>query len=170
MGITSFYVPKTVVELACSMNISLRILNYGVYDETFTVKCYANTAILVMQTITLAKRNSTTLTFTWNTTGFAKGNYILNVYAGPVQDETDTADNNFTGELVKVAMIGDVNADGKVDGKDLGWVVWCFGYYPGAPPLTWDPNCDINNDGKVDGKVDGKDLGIVAGHFGEPHP
>jgi uncharacterized protein (DUF2141 family) len=64
-------------------------------------------------------------------------------------------------------MVGDVNGDGKVEGKDLGGVAWCFGSYPGAPPpMSWNPNCDTNNDGKIDGK----DLGIVAWHFGEPHP
>jgi parallel beta-helix repeat protein len=168
IGITNITTSKTVVGQGYSLNITIKILNYGINAQTFNVTVYANTTtIQTITSITLTSRNSTTLTFTWNTTGFAYGNYTLSAYAWPVPGETNVLDNNFTCGTVLVSVPGDVNADGKVDGKDLGWVAWCFGSYPGAPPpMTWDPNCDINNDGKIDGK----DLGIVAEHFGEPHP
>jgi uncharacterized protein (DUF2141 family) len=59
------------------------------------------------------------------------------------------------------ALTGDVNGDGKVDGKDLGAVASAFGSYPGSQ--RWNPSCDLNGDGHVDGK----DLGIVAANFGK---
>ncbi len=48
---------------------------------------------------------------------------------------------------------GDVNCDGKVDGKDIALVARSFGSWPGCPPpLWWNARCDVNDDGKVDGK------------------
>lgn len=59
------------------------------------------------------------------------------------------------------AIVGDVNGDGKVDGKDTTIVARAFGSYPGHP--GWNPAADLNSDLKVDGK----DLVIVALHFGQ---
>ncbi len=84
-----------------------------------------------------------TLIFTWNTTGFAKGNYTITAYADPVSGETDTADNNFTDGWVIVAMAGDITGpeawpDGKWDIRDIALVAKHFGQnVPLAPP-----NCD----------------------------
>jgi len=167
IGIPNVIMAKTVIGQGYTSSINLKILNYGMYDETFTLILYANQSITAMQTITLTRRNSTIVTFVWDTTGFAKGNYTISAAAEILPGETDTADNSLTDGLVVVAMVGDVNADGKVEGKDLGAIAWSFGSYPGAPPPTsWDPNCDINNDGKIDGK----DLGVVSWHFGEWDP
>jgi WD40 repeat protein len=118
-----------------------------------------------------------TLTFTVNTTSFAKGNYTISAYAEPVQGETHTADNNFTDGWVVVSMVGDLTGgghsvwdfvpDGSVDGSDLIVTAMCFGSYPGVPPpLKWNANCDITNDGSIDGS----DLIIIARHFGETSP
>lgn len=81
------------------------------YDENFIVITYANTFIVAAQTITLTKRNSIIITFKWNTTGFAYGNYTLKVVANQVPDETDTADNTFTGGMIMVTIPGDINGD-----------------------------------------------------------
>jgi hypothetical protein len=59
-----------------------------------------------------------------------------------------------------LALLGDVNGDGHVDGKDLTVVAYAFGSYPGQP--NWIPNADLNHDLTVDGK----DLVIVARNFG----
>jgi uncharacterized protein (DUF2141 family) len=59
------------------------------------------------------------------------------------------------------ALVGDVDGDGKVDGKDLGTVAIAFGSYSGGP--RWNPSADLNNDLKIDGK----DMGIVAEYFGQ---
>jgi hypothetical protein len=82
--------------------------------------------------------------FTWNTTGFAKGNYTLSAYAWPVPGETDISDNNFTGGWVFVSMVGDLTGgsanvwdfvpDGKCDGKDVSVLAKCFGSIPGCSP------------------------------------
>jgi parallel beta-helix repeat protein len=66
--------------------------------------------------------------------------------------------------------VGDVNMDGKVDGKDLGLAAQSFASYGpdyvyrgSAPSPRWNLDADINGDNKIDGK----DLGTIAGNFGK---
>ncbi len=61
-------------------------------------------------------------------------------------------------------LVGDVNADGKVDMKDVGYVARRFMCVPGDP--RWDPMADTNNDEKTDMV----DIGTVARHFGDCNP
>jgi parallel beta-helix repeat protein len=177
IAITNANPSKTVVGQGYSLNTNVIVANQGDYTETFNVTVLANTTIIASQTVTLLAGNSTTVAFTWNTASFAKGNYTINAFAWPVLNETDTADNNFTGGWVVVSMVGDLTGgsanawdfvpDGVVDGSDLSIVSKCFGSWPGAqPPMIWNANCDVNNDGVVDGS----ELSIVARHFGEGGP
>ncbi|MEM2567690.1 MAG: CARDB domain-containing protein [Candidatus Bathyarchaeia archaeon] len=75
---------KTVVGEGYTMNINVTVINQGDFMETFNVAVYANTTEIRTKEITLQSGESTTLTFTWNTTDFAKGNYTLCAYAWPV--------------------------------------------------------------------------------------
>jgi len=61
-------------------------------------------------------------------------------------------------------VFGDINGDGKIDGRDLVLIAKCFGSHLGD--ARYNPNCDINNDGKVDGR----DITIVAKYFGRHDP
>jgi hypothetical protein len=121
------------------------------------------------QTVTLESGASTTLTFTWNTTGFAKGNYTISAYAWPVSGETDIEDNTYSDGIVTIAMIGDLTGpnnwpDGKVDIRDVSSVARAFGSYIGHP--LYNPNYDII----YDGKIDMKDISTVARNFGKIDP
>jgi hypothetical protein len=87
------------------------------------------------------------LTFAWNTTGLAYGNYTISAYAWPVPGETNTADNNSTGGLVTVTIPGDVNGDGTVDILDAIIVSNAFLATPSSS--NWNPNADINSDSVV---------------------
>jgi hypothetical protein len=163
---------KSVVGQGYITYINATVQNQGDYEETFNVTVYANTTYIASQNVTLTSGNSTTITFTWNATGFAKGNYTISAYAWPVQGETDTADNTFTDGWVIVAMIGDITGpdgypDGKCDMRDVGLVARHFGEtVPPAPP-----DCDITGPtGVPDGVVDMRDIGLVARHFGETDP
>jgi parallel beta-helix repeat protein len=57
--------------------------------------------------------------------------------------------------------VGDVNMDGKVDGKDIAIVALAFGSVPGDP--SWNALADVNGDSRIDGK----DIVIVGIHFGK---
>ena len=63
-----------------------------------------------------------------------------------------------------VNIMGDINGDGKVDMKDVGYVARRFMCVP-ADPL-WDSSADVNGDGKINML----DIGTVARHFGEHYP
>jgi len=177
VGVTNVVASKTVVGQGFCLRIEAGILNYEICDETFTVDALANTITIAAQTAILIKRNSVTITFAWNTTGFVKGNYTISAHAWPVPGETYTSDNNFTDGWVVVSMVGDLTGgtpnpwdfvpDGKVAGIDVSVVSRCFGSSPETQlPLIWSANCDVNNNGKVDGT----DVAIVSRHFGEAEP
>ena len=164
---------KTAVGKGFSDNVTVLVADRGDYAETFNVTAYANSTVIGTQQVSLNATNRATLTFTWNTTGFAYGNYTLSAYAWPVPGETDTVDNNFTGGWVVVSLIGDITGpdgwpDGKVDMRDIGLVAKNFGET--VPPAN--PNCDLTGPtpGVPDGKIDMRDIGLVAKHFGEHYP
>jgi len=126
------------------------------------------------QTVTLTTKNSTTITFTWNTTGVAKGNYTITAYTHPVPPETDTTDNTYVNGWIIVAMPGDITGpdgypDGKCDMRDVYVVARAFGSHPNHP--RWNPNADITGpQGLPDEKVDMRDVYLVARNFGKTEP
>jgi hypothetical protein len=166
IAITELTLGKTIVGQDYNLNISTQILNYGGNAEDFNLTICVNGTIIQCVETTLAGKNSTTIIFTLNTTGFAKGNYAIWAYAWPVPDETDTADNSLTDGWAVITIIGDINGDFKVDIKDLVLVIKYFGSYPSHPTKPWNPNADLNSDGKVDIK----DLVLVIKHYGEHYP
>ena len=170
LAITNVACSKTVVGQGFNANITVLVANQGDYAETFNVTAYAslsansNTTAIQTEALTLTSQNSTTLTFTWNATGFAIGNYTISAYALPVPGETDTANNNSTGGNVVVTIPGDVNGDFKVDMKDIALVARAFGSTIGS--TNWNANADINGDGTVNMK----DVALAARHFGQHYP
>jgi len=157
IGITDVTTSKTVVGQGYNVDISTTILNYGIYTENLNIAVYANTTTIASQNVTLTSRNSTTLAFTWNTSGFVKGNYTISAYAWPVLGETYTTDNKID-RTILVTLPGDVNGDKDVDGKDISIIAKYFG-----KPASVYPNADVN----CDGDIDGKDLSIAAKNFGK---
>jgi hypothetical protein len=177
IAIVNIISSKNVVGQGCSMPISVTVENQGGCAENFNVTVYVNaTEIGKQQIITLSNGTSITVNFTWNTAGFAKGNYTINAYTEPVSGEIDTTDNAFTNGWVIVAMIGDIAGplgnvpDGKVDIRDVAKVARRFGTDIWHP--LWDPNCDITGSiiGVPDNKIDIRDIAIVARQFGKTDP
>jgi parallel beta-helix repeat protein len=121
------YDPITTIEVG--------IINYGAYAESFNFTFQMSTT-KEEQTLTLESLNSTTITFTWNTTGLPEGNYTINAYAHPVVGETDVTDNNRTSSVF-ITKAGDLGSrvdgtnvffvcDGQVTSTDLQLFLQCY--------------------------------------------
>jgi hypothetical protein len=152
---------KTVVGEGYPVNITVKVKDYGIFNEVFSLTTYVNATAVETREISLTSGASATLTFTWNTAGFAKGNYTVWAYAWPVPGETDTDDNAYIDGLVIVSMVGDLNNDGVVDIRDISIAGRAFGSYPGHS--RWNPNADINNDGIIDIR----DVSIIGRNYGK---
>jgi parallel beta-helix repeat protein len=156
---------KTVVGQGYTMSINVTVENQGKWPETFNVTSSAfrmmppAITIATLTVYNLAPETWKKLILTWNTAGFAKGNYTISAYAWPVPGETDLADNRLTDGWVMVTWQGDVTdenhltppggvSDGKVDENDLWYFDAAFIDYYKIHRL--DANCDFNNDGKID--------------------
>jgi parallel beta-helix repeat protein len=172
IAVTNVTPSKTVVGQGYSAYINVTISNVGDYTETFNTTVYANGIAIQTKNTTLIRGNSTTyptsitITFTWNTTGFAKGNYTIGAHATPLPPETDDYidDNMLVDGWVLVTIPGDVDGNHKVDIKDILIVAKAFGTNPQSP--NWNPNADVDcND-----KVDIKDILITAKNFGKTDP
>jgi hypothetical protein len=179
IAIINVTTPKSIVGRGFSAFIIVTVADDGNYSETFNTTVYANrTIIATFVNTTLTGGNSTTLTFTWNTSGFAYGNYTVSAYVWPVAGETNLSNNNFTGGWVVVAGIGDLTGgtpnaldfvpDGRVFIVDISVVSKYFGQK--APPAP--PNVDVTGPtiGMPDGKVQIDDIATVSKHFGQHYP
>ena len=129
-------------------NITVTIKNQGETFETFNLTIYVNTSSIASQVATLPSGDLAILKFIWNTTGFAKGNYVISAYATPVSGETDTADNTFVDGTIYVGIPGDINGDRVVDIFDITYICVVYDTRMGEPGYV--PNCDINSDGIID--------------------
>lgn len=157
-----------------TLPINIEAMNVGNYMETFNVHIYANSTFIASQNVTLESGEFCTLVFMWNTSNFARGNYMLSVRAEPVLNEVDLNDNERENWLI-VAKVGDFGSlvnniviffacDGNVDGYDLSLFVQCYkarvppevAYIAdlggGLPPTFY----------ACDGKVDGYDLALFV--------
>jgi parallel beta-helix repeat protein len=151
-AITKTTPSKTVVGQSYTVNIDITIANQGNYMENLNFTVYANTTAIGSQALTLTRWTSITITLTWNTTGFVKGNYTISAYVWPVPGETDIGDNRKEDGCVIVTYVGDFNGDFIVNYKDdriFGWAYIAYGQTGEV-----DPRCDLNEDGKIDYKDD----------------
>jgi parallel beta-helix repeat protein len=162
ISVVTFF--KTIGGQGFSTNITVYATNRGEYKETFYITIYANTIPIASKSVTLESGAFTTVPFTWNTTGYIKGNYTISAYAWPVPSETDTADNIYIDGWIVISIYCDVNGDGIVDISDILDTALAFGSTPGHP--RWNPNCDLDDNGIVDIS----DILEVALHFGETDP
>lgn len=109
---------KTVVAPGSTLPIDIIVENQGYTIENVTVTLHINRNPVQTQTIVnLTSISSKTLTFAWNTSGFAKGNYTLSATVNTVPNETNTADNTLNGEII-ISKLGDLNMDDVVNYKD----------------------------------------------------
>jgi len=160
---------KTIVGQTMPCRINVTVENQGTATETFNVTTYATTmppgiTIEEKTIVNLLPSEIRNVTFRWNTTGVSKGNYTISAIADTVFGETDTTDNTCTDGIVKIVMIGDVDANGKVEIKDFSLMAKSYGAsYP-------DPRYVANSDIDDNGKIEIKDFSLAAKNYGKVDP
>lgn len=156
---------KAVVCQGYTMHFNITLENQGDYDEWVNLTLYWNTTLRSSTFVFVEAWSATTRWRVFDTTGLARyKTYCISAYAEPVQDETHTSDNRLDDGSIAVSFPGDVNADRKVDLKDVFAVNKAFGSRPGS--ANWNPNCDITDDKFVDLR----DKSIVASNYGYVEP
>jgi len=165
---------RTTLCQGLTTKIDVDIINCGRFTETFNLTLYINTTVFDKTEVTLVSIDATTLTYTWDTAGFAKGNYTIRATATPVQGEIEVLDNTCTCWAI-VSMVGDLTGadswpDGEVDMRDIGVAARAFGSYPGHD--RWNLEADITGPEYLvpDNDVDMRDIALIARHFGETDP
>jgi hypothetical protein len=164
IALTNVKLSKIILGLGYSVSINVTVTNQGDQAEAFNVTLYANTTIIGISEVSLSSGSSTTITFTWNTTGFAKGNYTISAYAWPVLNETDIDDNTYTNGTITVTIPGDVDGDFDVDLYDAVGLLVHYGAKTGQP--AYNPVCDIDGDGDIDLY----DAVTLLTHYGQKYP
>ncbi len=169
LRLPSVTLAKKIVGQGFVCRINATVLNNGLHYETFYATLNANTTTIERQKATLTSKGTIAVTFPWNTTGFAKGNYTISAYANSILGKVNVGNNTSVGGWVIVAMVGDVNGpdgwpDGKVDIRDIGIIAVRFGCNKGDP--CYAPEYDLN----CDGKIDILDIAIAAREFGKVDP
>jgi len=173
---------KSVVGQGFSMFFNVTVQNQGDFTETFDLMVYANgTIIASFLSLVLTSGASTTRTLLWDTTGFVLGTYVIRGSVTIVAGETDRADNIATANVI-LAIPCDIAGsttsrtvppDGRVDYKDVFWLLKAYGSDPSRP--NWNPNLDFAGSTTTppappDNRVDYVDVFWFLKNFGRTSP
>jgi hypothetical protein len=158
IALTAVNLSKTAVGQGFPLVVNLTVRNFGNVQEAFNITLYANETVIETLTATVANRTVTLMSCCWNTTGFAKGTYILSANASSVPEELDTSDNASADHTVFVTIAGDVDGDKDVDLSDAMEFVRCYRVHP-----ILNPNADFDEDRDIDIY----DAVILCGNYGK---
>jgi parallel beta-helix repeat protein len=104
IGITNVAPSRTMVGQGFALSINVTVFNYGTETEYFNATAYANaTSVSTCENVLVEGRNSTAISFIWDTMDFALGNYTISASADPVPDEVDNTDNTRADGTVQIA-------------------------------------------------------------------
>ena len=161
---TNLTASKSIVGLGYATRINGTVMNHGSKVEGFNVSIFSNSTLIDSPYVVLTMQNSTTMSLSWNTTGFSYGNYTLSEYIEPLPEEADVSNNDFTGGTVLVTIPGDINGDFKVSSSDLNTLLVAFGgRADGGGQRTYNSDCDFDNDGYVGSR----DINTLLVHYGQ---
>jgi len=160
--ISNVSLSATVVGQGYNMSIGIMTFGYGNCTENINITIYGNTTIIgEINNIDMANKNFAIVQCTWDTSGFAKGNYTISAVADTVPGETYTEDNTFIDGIVIVTLPGDTNGDAYVNAEDAVLLGSAFNSKRGD--TLYSPNSDINGDQWCNAK----DAVILGVHFNE---
>lgn len=164
---------KNVVGRGYNVTIYVTVKNQGNFTEQniqvdiyWSNSTYSNQTLKSLIIPELAVNAFINFNFSWNTYGFAYGNYTLSAYAKPVSGEDNVTNNIYVAGTVRIGIPGDVTSgtvpgvpEGRVDMRDIGIIAYNYNTNPSSP--NWEPNMDINNDGIVNMR----DIGIACFNY-----
>jgi hypothetical protein len=171
VGIASIVANTTVVYKGWAASINVTVFNNGTEPVNVGVTLQYNaTGSVGSQTVAIDNGTSSTITFTWDTTGVSyHQNYTMNATA-TIAGDPSPGDNTLVEGNITVTTLGDINGDGVITGDDLIIVAWSFGaygpdfFYSGSPMSSrWNPLGDITHSNCIDGST----LIAMAKNFGK---
>ena len=155
---------KAVVGRGYTIFVNATVMNQGDFDDILNVTFSAGANVIYQPQVNLTSKTSATIAFSWNTTGFAYGNYTISVYAQPVSGEINTTNNVCRSGWIVVTIPGDTNGDFKVSLLDLVLLANAYGFRPSD--AKWNALADIDGNGVVGLS----DLVIMAKNYGQQYP
>jgi hypothetical protein len=160
-AVTDILRVKTVVGKGKSAKVKVTVANEGTFAEDFEVTAYANGTTIGTAHVSVNGHESGIATITWNTAGWAYGNYTISANVTLVEGETDTSDNAMTDGKICVTLAGDVDGNYNVNIFDIVRIAGGYGSKEGQ--TKYDGNCDIDGDGDIDIF----DVVLAAGNYGK---
>ena len=143
------------------VKVKVTVKNKGTVSETFNVTLSVNSTQIDVKEATLEPYATTTLTYTWNTSGLIPlQNYTLTASADILPDEPNITDNTLESQPIFVRLLGDTRFDRKLDILDVVKITGKYGI------TSSDPEWDIMLDLKPDGKLDILDVLKITGRYG----
>lgn len=163
VAVVSILPKNTVIGQGFTLDISVTVMNNGLFSETFNVTIFANaTQAAPPQTVAnLDAGKNVTLLFQWNTKNWTISNYTLSATADTVPGEPNTANNTLVNGNIYVMLPGDVNNDGIVNITDIATVVVSHAFNAFSGGTRYMPFMDIDGSGRIDTR----DLLIIAINF-----
>jgi hypothetical protein len=177
VAVTNLQRLKTIVGKGYVCKLNMTVQNQGDFTETFNVTVYAgtmppNTQACKTTISNLLKAEVRTVTMVWDTSQWGYGNYTISATADTVSGETDTADNTYNDNWVKITIPGDTNGDQVVNVLDLILVANHLGHVTPWPHLPYSADwyrC-ANTDVQGDNVHNVLDLIVCANHLGQHWP
>jgi len=163
VAIVSILPKNTNIGQGFTLDISVTVVNNGLFSETFNVTLFANTTQAAPpQTVAnLDAGKNVTLLFQWNTKNWTISNYTLSATADTVPGEPNTANNTLVDGNIYVMLTGDVNNDGIVNITDIATFVVSHAFNSFSGGAHYMPFMDIDGSGRIDTR----DLLIIAINF-----
>jgi PKD repeat protein len=96
--------PFLVVMPGVLVTVDVTVANNGDFYETFNVTAYYNETLIELQQVAnMAPETQQIVTFEWDTTGLAFGDYVLKANATVLDEETDISNNVYVDDSVTLA-------------------------------------------------------------------
>jgi thermitase len=161
IAVTSLDVWPTDVYQRWMVYANTTVVNLGNVSTYFDVSLYCDDNLITSKHAGLQPNETLTVNFIWDTSFAAVShNYTVAAVAN-AKGEKETGNNRLTLGPVRVRIVGDANADGKVDIFDCILASNAFGASSSEP--EYQVFCDVNQDGLIDIF----DMIQFAIHFGE---